>query len=120
MAKKTKKEKPVSENFEEPSEIDNIPPTLLLFREGFTVEEIAKHQLMPIKEVENHIAHFVATGDLNVLSVTPKPKLIEILKAYHKLGDSSLTALRKALGDDFNFLEIRSAINYWKRVNKPK
>lgn len=96
------------------------PETLQLFKEGFSIEEIARVRMLPIAEVENYIAHFVLTGELNVLMVLPKVKLVEVLKAYHKHGNSNLPALRKILGEEYNFLEIRSAINYWIRANKDK
>ena len=98
---------------------DTKRSSLELFNEGFSIEEIAQKRNLTMGTVGSHIAHFILTGEVNILKLVNEEKLPVIIDAVKQYGDKELGLLKNTLGDDYSFTEIRAAINYekWNEQN---
>jgi hypothetical protein len=78
-----------------------------LFKEGKSVEEIAKERNLAISTIESHLAAFVANGeiDLNNMVTPEKQNLIKEAAKIH--GIESFKILKENLPQDITYGEIR-------------
>jgi ATP-dependent DNA helicase RecQ len=79
--------------------------TLDLFNQGYSITEIAERRGLKKGTIETHLAHYVREGTLKLDRLVPHEKVITIFSALG--GDSSLTAIKKRLGGDYSYGEIR-------------
>lgn len=79
--------------------------SLDLFNRGYSIPEIAERRGLKTGTIETHLAHYVREGKLELERLIPQEKIVTILSAIG--GDSSLTAIRKRLGSDYSYGEIR-------------
>jgi DNA-binding NarL/FixJ family response regulator len=86
--------------------------SLQLFRQGKTIDEIAVERGLSPATIEQHLALFILTGEVDILELVPEAKLEAIIEAIEKTGTPSLYAIKQKLPDDFTFGEIRSVLNY--------
>ena len=103
--KKVKEEKPKKEK------VDTRGLTFKMFREGKTIKEIAAERSLTVGTVENHLAQFVKTGELEVGEVvsTQHQKIIRgIIKSFNKAY--SLSDVKNLLPGDYTYAEIKLVI----------
>ena len=103
--KKVKEEKPKKEK------VDTRGLTFKMFREGKTIKEIAAERSLTVGTVENHLAHFVKNGELEVSEVvsTQHQKMIRgIVKSFNKAY--ALSDVKNLLPDDYTYAEIKLVI----------
>ena len=103
--KKVKEEKPKKEK------VDTRGLTYKMFREGKTIKEIAAERSLTVGTVENHLAHFVKNGELEVSEVvsTQHQKIIRgIIKSFNKAY--SLSDVKNLLPGDYTYAEIKLVI----------
>lgn len=79
--------------------------SLDLFHRGYSIAEIAERRGLKKGTIETHLAHYVREGTLKLDRLVPQEKIASILSALG--GDSSLTAIRKRLGSEYSYGEIR-------------
>lgn len=89
--------------------------TLNFFRIGKSMAEIAEIRDLAVSTIENHLAHFVYTGEIAVEELVPAEKIPAIEEAIRKLGDQSLSPLKTELGDSYSYGEIRAVINHLRK-----
>ena len=103
--KKVKEEKPKKEK------VDTRGLTYKMFREGKSIKEIAAERSLTVGTVENHLAHFVKNGELEVSEVvsTQHQKMIRgIVKSFNKAY--ALSDVKNLLPDDYTYAEIKLVI----------
>ena len=103
--KKVKEEKPKKEK------VDTRGMTFKMFREGKSIKEIAAERSLTVGTVENHLAHFVETGEMDVKEVvsTQHQKIIRgIIKSFNKAY--SLSEVKSLLPNDYTYAEIKLVI----------
>ncbi len=88
--------------------------SLQLFREGKTPETIAAMREITISTVENHLAFFIRTGELDVHELVPKEKVHIILKEVQVMEGLALAPVKQKLGEHISYGEIRAVLNYWE------
>lgn len=93
--------------------------TLLLFREGKSVPEIAALRNLATGTVEGHLASFVYSGELSLDELVPPSKSKVILKAIEGTGMTA-TTLKHQLGDDYSYGEIRAVMNHYRLLQEQK
>lgn len=81
-----------------------------LFRSGKGVAEIAKERELAASTVESHLALFVEKGAIDVLELLDEEKVTEIRQALKKHYKNSITPVKKALGRDYSFGEIKMVL----------
>ena len=80
------------------------------FLEGKNILEIAQIRKLNVRTIEEHLAHYVAERKLKASYFVTEEKIDEILYIAEKLGTEKLTPIKKVLGDDFSFSEIKFAL----------
>lgn len=85
--------------------------SLDLFRDGMSIEEIAKHRDMTPNTIEGHLALFIPAGKIRLDELVAEHKIEAIREAILKHGDSpALGPIKTELGDDFSYGEIRAVL----------
>jgi hypothetical protein len=102
VAKRAKREKGASHR-----------DSLILYREGKSLNEIAKLRNLAVGTIEGHLASLVFTGDVDVSELVNEEKKNAILKAIDS-PEITATNLRHKLGDGYSFGEIRAVMNYYR------
>ncbi len=81
--------------------------TLDLHRQGKTVREIAEIRNLAVSTIQTHIVRWISEGEIDVYDVLPR-EMIETVTAYMKqTGTTALGAIRSALGDRYDYNDIR-------------
>jgi hypothetical protein len=78
-----------------------------LYKEGKTVAEIATERGLKTTTIEEHLAQFVASGELDIHDFVSEEKLQKAVDYFGKAEDKSLAPAREALGADFSYAELR-------------
>lgn len=91
--------------------------TLNLYKEGLSIEEIAKKRGLVVSTIEGHMATFVLTGEINPEEIICKNKLSVIMELIAKNNNIQTKELKELLGVEYNYGEIRIGVNYWKYKN---
>ncbi len=89
--------------------------SLLLFKEGKTIPQIAKERGYAAGTVESHLAKFILTGEIDILELVSTEKLEKILGAINNSENESLGLLKNQLGEEYSYFEIRSVLNFRKK-----
>jgi nucleoside-triphosphatase THEP1/DNA-binding NarL/FixJ family response regulator len=106
-AKKERSKKPVVEKA--PKE-DTKEVSLVLFRDGKSIAEIASARKMVVGTIEGHLAHYVAKQELNAKDILGSKKLDKILEAIRSLQTLNMNPIRDHLGKTYTFGEIKIGI----------
>ncbi|MFZ1702255.1 MAG: DNA helicase RecQ [Pyrinomonadaceae bacterium] len=90
---------------------DTYRISLDMFRDGVSVPEIARKRGLGITTIENHLARFIATGEVSLEQVVPVEKVEPIRLAVLKFNESgALSPIKAFLGDEYSYGEIRAVI----------
>ena len=81
-----------------------------LFRSGLTVEEIAEHRNLKRTTIETHLAQYIETGELELDELVPDEKVERIKPVAMRSDLKTLTEIKRELGDEVSFGEIRMVI----------
>ena len=81
-----------------------------LFKQGKSIEEIAKQRAFVTSTIENHLTHYISEGELDVLELLDESRYKKITLAAQQLSSTSLSTLKEYLGKDFSFTDIRMAL----------
>jgi len=84
--------------------------SLRMFREGKNVLEIARKRDLAAPTIENHLAFFIATGEVKVTDLVAEEKIPRIREAIGKHGNIALKPLKDELGDHYSYGEIRAVM----------
>lgn len=90
---------------------DSRRKTLELFQSGLSAKQIAKERDLTIQTIENHLAFYVASGELPLKAlVTPEHQRLIREKAATFQRAYGLAELRELLPADISYLEIRCTL----------
>ena len=111
-----KRKKKVKEDKPKKEKVDTKALTFKMFRDGKTLKEIAAERSLTVGTVENHLAHFVEQGALEIGEVVSSQhqKIIRgIVKTFNKAY--SLSEVKNLLPNDYTYAEIKLVIADMKR-----
>ena len=111
-----KRKKKVKEDKPKKEKVDTRALTFKMFRDGKTLKEIATERSLTVGTVENHLAHFVEKGELEIGEVVSSQhqKIIRgIVKTFNKAY--SLSEVKNLLPNDYTYAEIKLVIADMKR-----
>ena len=111
-----KRKKKVKEDKPKKEKVDTKALTFKMFRDGKTLKEIAAERSLTVGTVENHLAHFVEQGELEIGEVVSSQhqKIIRgIVKTFNKAY--SLSEVKNLLPNDYTYAEIKLVIADMKR-----
>jgi hypothetical protein len=95
--------------------------SLAMFKEGKTIEEIAKERTYAVTTIEGHLSTFIESGEIDILEFISPEKLEYISEFFMKTGSVSLTDAINALGNKATYGElrmVRSHLFYQNRNNQ--
>lgn len=95
-----------------PEKVDTKQMSLNAFIDGKTVEEIAMERGLTASTIENHLIHFIGTGELDIHRFVEKDKASQIQAYVEEYKPISTTQTKEALGDDISYNEIRAVMKY--------
>lgn len=81
-----------------------------MYKEGKSIEEIAKERGFAVTTIEGHLAHYVAIGKIDAEEFVGAEKIEKIIEVARKIDETGLGPIKHALGDDYSYAEIRIAL----------
>ncbi|MDR0660534.1 MAG: helix-turn-helix domain-containing protein [Prevotellaceae bacterium] len=87
--------------------VDTKRVSFELFKQGWSVEDIASERGLTIGTIETHLAHFVEAGELDIHELIPDDKIALISSYITENEVSSITQIKQALSDGITWNEIR-------------
>ena len=104
-----------SKTFDKPStapskkeKVSTLDETLKLYKQNFTIPEIAKKRNMSTGTIASHIEKLILEGEeIPIDKFVRVDKEVKILRAISILGSQKLAPIKKMLGDDYSYEEIR-------------
>jgi hypothetical protein len=88
--------------------VDTKQESFKLHKEGKSIAEIAATRNLTATTIETHLAHFVATGEIKIVELVNRKKIIQIEQALEEKEEgTTLTSIKEKLGNDISFGEIR-------------
>ena len=85
--------------------------TLDMFREGLSVDDIARMRDLTTNTVEGHLTLFIPMGKVRLEELVAEHKVAPIREAIAKHGgEGAIGPIKTELGDDFSYGEIRAVI----------
>jgi hypothetical protein len=88
--------------------------TLEFYKQGMNVNQIAAQRGITTGTVENHLADFVASGEVNIFDFLSQAQLDEIEQATRQAGFGTYTAVKQKVHESITYSQIRMAFNYLK------
>lgn len=101
-----KEQKPKSKT----AKIDTKAISLSIFKEGNSVKEIADFRKLTLGTIENHLIHFIETGEVGIAELLSLEKQNLIKEATEKFGDSGYKVLMEKLPEGISYNEIRMVL----------
>ncbi|MBC7689329.1 MAG: DNA helicase RecQ [Aquabacterium sp.] len=93
--------------------------SLQLFEQGNGIDEIAAVRGLKRPTIEEHLAHFVFTGEINISQVVAKEKQETITLAIAENKNSlAISPIKQKLGETYSYGEITAVMNYLRRMKE--
>ncbi len=92
--------------------------TLELYKQGKTIDEIARERYMTEYTIEDHLAYFVGTGELAVAEFVPENLIQTIIAEFEKNEDLRKGLVKEALGDRVSWRDLRFVARHLEFVRK--
>lgn len=97
---------------EKPEKGSSIRETLALLKSGMTPPDVAVNRGLALSTIEGHMAQLIKSGDLDIHECMEKEKVASIQAVVKELDTESMSPVKKKLGDDFSYGEIRAVLNH--------
>ena len=112
------------ENFNNKVEICKTPftqqRTLLLFKKGLNIKEIAEHRNLENGTIWEHIANLIENHQILLKEIIPKNKINKILLNIHSHDDRLKEIKARVNDDNISFNEINCVLSNLKGKHKNK
>ena len=104
----------ISEKIQQkPEKGESHRESLRLYKEGKTIEDIAKERSMAVSTIEGHLASFIPSGEVKIDDFLNENELTEIKKVMDKFDNLQLGPIKSELGDKFTYGQLRMAMSYF-------
>jgi hypothetical protein len=104
---------------EKKPKVDTKAESFKLYKEGMTVDEIAKTRNFTIQTIEGHLSHYVSNGEINIEELVSREKLLLIEPVIKNFAGGSIAPIKQKLGSDIGFGEIKLVLA-WQEFQKSK
>jgi hypothetical protein len=82
-----------------------------LFKSGLTIKEIAKERSLTAGTIENHLANYITSGDIDVLELIELKRYKKIRNEIEEAGEvKGLTALKENVDPSFTYMELKMVL----------
>ncbi|MBS0001003.1 MAG: helix-turn-helix domain-containing protein [Cyclobacteriaceae bacterium] len=89
-----------------------------MYRQGKSVEEIARERSLNQGTIESHLLEFIREGELEVFSLVSEEKYGKLLPRIKQNPGRSVSAIKYEFGEQFTYTEIRAVMNYITYLQK--
>jgi uncharacterized protein YpbB len=86
--------------------------SLEMFKQGKTIEEIAKERSLTTSTIGGHLARFVASGEIDILKIISPEKLQVAVEYFKTAGTASISEAMATQGNQFTYWEMRMVQAY--------
>lgn len=94
------------------SKTDTKRVSLDLFKQGKSVEEIAKERGFVASTIETHLTHYIESGEISVSEFIDKEKVVKITDYITETKPISINQTKEALGNEISYGEIRAVMKH--------
>ena len=94
--------------------------TFQLYKDGNSVEEIAKIRNLSLNTIQSHLANFVEVGTIKASELMDINKIDPIISIAKTQTIPSLKAIKDELGEDYSYFEIHIALAFYKWQEREK
>ena len=85
--------------------------TFELFRSGLSIKEISKERSLTAGTVENHLANYIVSGEIDVLELMELKRYKKIRNEIEGAGKvKGLTALKEKVDPGFTYMELKMVL----------
>lgn len=81
--------------------------SLELFKQGLSIEEIAKERKLKKATIESHLASYIPSGDVDILELMPLKRYKKLMNQIESIEFKNLTDLKEKVDKDFTYMELR-------------
>ena len=106
------KDEPVEEKVAKKQGKNTKLVTFDLFSEGKTVEQIAQYRGLARSTIEGHLAHFVASGELEIEQFLKPEQIARISDFFLSANSKSIGPAKEHFGEKYSFGELRMVASY--------
>ena len=93
--------------------------SLQLFQQGKNVNQICAERELKRSTIEEHLGHFVFTGEINIYEIVPREKVTVIIQAIEQNKNSlAIAPVKQKLGEEYSYGEITAVMNYLRRMGE--
>lgn len=91
--------------------------SLNLYKEGISIDEIAKRRNLAKQTIEGHLAHFIFSDEICITDLVEEEKIDKIATSIKTHGTLTLAPIKQDLGEGFSYGEIVAVINHLQKTN---
>lgn len=95
------------EAFKKPAKGSTQLESFAFYKQGLSIEAIAKERGMATATIEGHLATFVAKGEIDIYELVDKPLVEKISAVVKELDKPSLTQVKEQLKEEASFGQIK-------------
>ena len=82
-----------------------------LFKAGLSIKEISKERSLTAGTIENHLANYISSGDIDVLELIPLKRYKNIRNQVEAAGEvKGLTALKEKVDGSITYMELKMVL----------
>jgi ribosomal protein L21E len=82
-----------------------------LFKAGLSIKEISKERSLTAGTIENHLANYISSGDIDVLELIPLKRYKNIRNQVETAGQvKGLTALKEKVDGSITYMELKMVL----------
>ena len=82
-----------------------------LFKAGLSIKEISKERSLTAGTIENHLANYISSGDIDILELIPLKRYKNIRNQVEAAGEvKGLTALKEKVDGSITYMELKMVL----------
>ena len=115
---KPEKKKKAKEKKEKPAKGDSYRKSLEMFKQGMSVEEIAKERSLIVSTIFSHLTRFIATGEIQPEElIGSKARFAEVMDYLESHGEyGSMSQLFADADGKFSYDELRVGVAFMEKM----
>ncbi|KMQ49549.1 DNA repair and recombination protein, putative helicase [Chitinispirillum alkaliphilum] len=106
------KDEPAEERVKKEPKVNTKQASFDLFKDGKTVEEIAEHRGLARSTIEGHLAHFVASGELEVKNFLTSQQIEEISEFFLSQNARGLGPAKQHFGEKYSYGHLKMVLGH--------
>ncbi len=97
-----------------PAKADTKSVSFDLFKQGKSIEEIAKERGFSPFTIEGHLVHYIGTGEIEINKLVAQEKIDKVQAFTTNKPVASLTAIKAEMPEDISYSDIKCVLEYVK------